>query len=338
LQFLPGQNFDCGQCTKCCRGWRVGVDTVSRQRIEDFAGQQAVELFQGRPILKRNADGSCAQLNLRGLCSAHEVKPDGCRQFPFRLCRTPDGVMVGVSFYCSAIQENSGRELSAHRCELDSMVDDLPILGATPLLVWQTPKPISMAWETYRLVDTFLWERLLHDDIRETLARALWAIIACVRTGRTLISSEQLQTALNNSLPACSPPNEPFEWLLRTLSYRVLAQTDNLLLAALHEDQVITWRSWNGRISDLSSTTGDQALLVRYLRALVFRKYLIQRRSVLVNLIALNLAPTLWGLWSNPKIGEIEYAVDQCERRVYTHSSTLDDVFESIASELMTAI
>ena len=338
MQFLPGQNFDCGQCTKCCRGWRVGVDAASRQRLEDFAGKAAIELYQGRPILRRQADGSCGQLDANGLCTAHQIKPDGCRQFPFRLCRTPEGVSVGVSFYCSSVQENSGRRLSAHQAELEQLAADLPILGNQPLLVWDKSKPISMPWQSYRLLDAFLWDGLEIDDPRERLARSLWAVIFCLRQGRSSIEPEQLQSALAASLGPCSPPNEPFEWRLRTLAYQVIAQTDDLSLSALEGDQRISWGNWQGRTSDLSSSKGDQALLVRYLRALVFRKFLIQRRSILTNLAALNLAPTLWGLWSNPGIGPAGYAIDQCERRVFTHSNSLDPVLDHLAEELMKII
>ena len=122
LRYLPGQNFDCSLCGKCCAGWRILVDDESASKIRGSALELRVIQETGHPALTgrrgqretaHNAQGQCVFLNGQQLCSVQsdlgaESKPTGCHKFPFQYCRTPHGVFIGVSFYCSAAQRNHG--------------------------------------------------------------------------------------------------------------------------------------------------------------------------------------------------------------------------------------
>ena len=346
MHFLPEQNFDCGSCTKCCRGWRIRVDAATAAKIQREDALEATE----RGLFARKTDsGACIFLDPQSLCSLHsqqgrEHKPKGCRQFPFRLTRTPDGVYVGVSFYCSAVQANHGRPAEVHRPQLEELAADLPIVGAQPLPVHGS---ISLDWQGYRLLDDFLLRELAIQPPDLALGRALWAVCQISRGAR----SRRLAHFIEESQAALTPPAEPFilmeEHFFALLVARCEAppgQRESFRRALLSRSPVTFERfgGWRGSLRDLKLLRPPslEGWLRHYLKALVFRKFLITRRPLLDNLAVLYLVPSLLTFWTalssrgrgSREIEEVDIhrALDECENRVITHPHDLDEVYAEV--------
>lgn len=96
--------------------------------------------------------GRCRLLTSDLLCSLHRdqgwaSKPRACRQFPFFLVETPDGVQVGLSFRCSAVQQNVGPDWSEHLPQLRQLVaEGIPRAGFEAVSLG----PAQLSWATYR--------------------------------------------------------------------------------------------------------------------------------------------------------------------------------------------
>lgn len=146
-------------------------------------GYQPLRLLDsGRVFLNKKEDGSCTYLNEEKRCSIHArdgylAKPWTCQTFPFHAEPTPDGIFIGLSFACTAVAQQSGRPLEAHREDLtqrfEGRLDD-----ATYLLWGETP----LSWEHYRLVEARLTRGLAE---RFDLGLLLGAAALCqvVKTG-----------------------------------------------------------------------------------------------------------------------------------------------------------
>lgn len=84
-------------------------------------------------------DPTCVFLE-ESLCSIHEQKPTTCRQYPFQFTRTPDGLYVGASFFCTSIRDNSGRPMAEHAVELLDLIPQA--------IISEVPETVS--WSDYR--------------------------------------------------------------------------------------------------------------------------------------------------------------------------------------------
>jgi Fe-S-cluster containining protein len=123
LRILEGENFSCHSCTNCCRDWHVELLAGEAERIGKLAWPDQDELrgadfflqHAGKTFLAHRADGSCIFLNLaNGRCRIHEqfgadVKPLGCRLFPFQITPTFDGeASVSARYDCPTVRKNVG--------------------------------------------------------------------------------------------------------------------------------------------------------------------------------------------------------------------------------------
>src|SRR4051794_18388731 len=102
LRVLDNENFSCHSCTNCCRDWHVELLPGEAQRLEQLAwaagdplvGAKVLFEHAGKTFVAHRTDGSCVFLNLdNGRCRIHEqfgaeVKPLGCRLFPFQITPT----------------------------------------------------------------------------------------------------------------------------------------------------------------------------------------------------------------------------------------------------------
>lgn len=138
MQLLyPRQRYQCVQCGKSCGEWRIWVEPelVSQLRQHPLALRLEVA---GESFLQQDEDGwnylvydsnrRCHFLKDERLCGLHASsgwlsKPRACRQFPFFLLVTPQGVQVGLSFRCSAVQQDVGVEWLEHEADLRQLLD-----------------------------------------------------------------------------------------------------------------------------------------------------------------------------------------------------------------------
>lgn len=159
---FPRQVYDCAECGKCCGGWRILVEPELVERVQASAPVQRLAKsgyvpFEPGPDglfkLAFNSEGRCHFLRSDKLCELHADlgaadKPRACRQFPFFLVETPEGVQAGLSFCCTAVQQNQGRPLEQHEDSLRELADtgNYPRLGFGPIR-WSEAR--TMDWTAY---------------------------------------------------------------------------------------------------------------------------------------------------------------------------------------------
>lgn len=100
---------------------------------------------------------TCVFLTEQKLCDIHaelgaRAKPITCQQYPFQFTRTPDGLFIGASFFCTSIRQNSGRPMLEHSLELLELLPQA--------IISQVPDPIpldehnSIGWGEYRRLES----------------------------------------------------------------------------------------------------------------------------------------------------------------------------------------
>lgn len=137
LNLPEGLNYTCTQCGRSCRMFHeITVDRVSRERLFSLdyrplmrEGQQEKTPLVPSPVnpereMLHLPDGRCVFQAETGLCNIHsahgeQAKPQVCQDFPFRFVETPAGIFVGMSFACTAVQENYGAPVESHRRDLE---------------------------------------------------------------------------------------------------------------------------------------------------------------------------------------------------------------------------
>lgn len=176
---FPQQRYGCIQCGKSCGGWRIWVEPELLETLQrhPLALEQPVVQTdaQGAHSLRYDEHGRCRFVRSDQLCALHadlgwSSKPRACRQFPFFLVDTPDGFHVGLSFRCSAVQQNRGVEWSEHVPDLEQLLAGAhyPRVGYEPARLG----PTELSWDEYGE-----WERnwLAALAEGEELAPAVWA-------------------------------------------------------------------------------------------------------------------------------------------------------------------
>lgn len=117
------------------------------------AGQPyLIEHENGWHHLGYDEKGRCFFLEGERRCGLHAAsgwlsKPRACRQFPFFLVETPEGTQVGLSFRCSAVQQDQGLDWEEHRADLEQLVGS----GSYPRVGFQPVQFGShwLDWKTY---------------------------------------------------------------------------------------------------------------------------------------------------------------------------------------------
>ena len=125
------QNWDCQNCSDCCRTYIVPVtagerEIIARQNWSAEPGFENLETVVNAgdgDSLAHTADGACVFLGADNRCRIHAkfgaaAKPKACRIYPFVLVPAGDHWRVGIRFACPTATANQGRSLSAHAGEL----------------------------------------------------------------------------------------------------------------------------------------------------------------------------------------------------------------------------
>ena len=139
------------------------------------AAGKSWQLEQDGPHLRlvQDSEGRCLELSEQNLCKVHPDKPLVCRQFPFLLAESPDGVHVGVSFRCTAVFQEQGVDWSEHLPGLEAL-----LARGVPRIGFESA-PIGdyrLDWETYKDWEAHWLRRLPHDlcdGVASTLGVAL---------------------------------------------------------------------------------------------------------------------------------------------------------------------
>lgn len=318
MKFLPDQNYDCVQCGRACReGWDLLVDPATRGRLRGSElelrvmqekGISETLVAKGNQVVMACQEGQCVYLDERTLCRIHSemgpsAKPLGCRQFPFFLVETPEDTYVGLSYYCTAAQQNVGRPLSVHQADLEALLRKKPArkVGFAPLVLDGSSE---LTWDEYLVLERYVWDGLAEGLPERVLASAVWGACCKVSEGGPLVLDPGVSAVFDRS-------SELFDIRLMCLSILVASQEADTpeeawpLTEAIRADEVVTltrW-GWSGRRTEIDALAGTlpswlQDEIARYLRSLVFRKFLALDRTVLQNLLALYMLPPILRTYS----------------------------------------
>ncbi len=318
-------HYDCLTCGKSCGGWRVIVDDEARERLEHHPRVEAVRAAGYQPFLQgpdglwrlsENQAGRCHYLREDRLCSLHadsglEVKPRACRQFPFFLVETPAGHQVGLSFRCTAVQQNHGRPVSAHREQLEGLVatGQYPRrgFGAIPF-TRDTPG----TWEQYLELESFVRANL----------KSLPA--ACGAVASRPLGPYQGQ---GPGVPGLT------EFLAAALlGYLETDQPDEMRqnTQALREGRAILSRRLGREVqAPLLIDEPPDAEAARYLDHLVERKYLLEGPSVLARLVGLSVLVPVLAWYRRIFDGDFVPGVEIVEGEVVGHVQPLESFYLS---------
>lgn len=351
--FLPGQGFDCIRCGQCCRGgWGVGVEEGCRERLEGSA--LLARLEEGGPVLipagpehkAAEREGHCVFLDGHGLCAiqaefGEDAKPQGCTRFPFLLLQTPEALLVGVSFCCPAVQRNHGRPLPDWRDWLEARATPCPRVGFRPL---QAGAGQALDWQEYLRLEEGLHQDVLGPDPARALFRRLQGF--CRGLKGTPVGSGDLDPGLLVLRPYALAA------LVGTLEAPTPQEAPGLSRVLLFGEEVRLHRfGWSGDPEfllarlDQSGPPELEHEIVRYLQALLFRKWPATERPVLQNLLLLALVPWLVRLYAwaaaaarkapAPEARDAHRALSWLDRRLLTHSSGLEPLLASLAEGIL---
>lgn len=135
LHLPPNQRYDCVMCGRGCSDfWEIPVDPASEERLAKYDLKPHQQRLRDEPpfvpsefdardrALCREHD-VCTFLTEDKKCALHAAlgpreKPQTCIDFPFRYVDTPQGTFIGLTFACTAVLEQAGREVEAHREDL----------------------------------------------------------------------------------------------------------------------------------------------------------------------------------------------------------------------------
>ncbi len=341
------------------------VDPYSARKIRESGLDLRVIQEKGVPCaLKRDEDGelvtmrengTCVFLRDDGLCRVHselgiESKPLGCRQFPFMIRPTPDGIVVGVSFFCTAVQQNAGRPLEEHIGEIEAIVSGMRfhVLGDTPLRLFREQ---TMTWSAYRGMEEAFLDHLERSGLQVAAGQVLYALSRLIVMGDTGELDQELISACTDSdgfdnRMLSSAQVRFFVSALIGVRETPAGQDSRALIESIEAGREVCFPrfSWKGRIStiDIERYKVDFADEIdRYGRALVFRKFLVLKRDLYTNLALLYLVPELLGVYAGisawrrgaslPSFEDHCFALDIIERDVLTHARGLDHLYDAFA-------
>lgn len=345
LIFPKGQLFECNRCGKCCASaWAPEVEPPGRERIGSSYLALKVASSKDRLPLTTRTDGRvevakddrgiCVFLDDDSSCRLHQegehFKPVACQQFPFLFRDTPEGTVVGVSFLCSSIQQNTGRPLEDYSEDLMRLLSHRKpmTIPRQVALTWGR----SLDWETYKGLEEKL---MLADGVAATARIMRWHIA--------------LWTYMEDAPPLLTtdfPDDTPMPFLYRLESILSLSLIAKLEDSEEHEDLLgdllesravrLPRSDWEGHVQSLPTLVPiDQAPWLfpeidRYLRALVQRKFLLVQTPLLSNLCLLSSLPYILVYYtclyslkngkSTPTREDFYRALDLVELELVTHS------------------
>lgn len=378
LLFPEGHHYDCGSCTKCCRTvWNVHVSPCAYTRIVGTPLFERMKAEHGRdPVYMDEVggektalalvnQGGCIFLGPDRLCAVHrelgvDAKPLGCREFPFLPVPTPDGVYVGLSFYCSAVQAGHGRPIEAHAADIEGMLGEYRYerVGFEPIRLDGARR---ISWAAYKALEAFAAARLADDvttagfDVACVVARACRDLAP---SGDGVIDDDAFADALSQHKRVAMDDvlTRVERMFLEGVSGVLESDSPDTCRAnteAIFRRGVVRSASFGGEV-DLSgfddfraraADDGAKAEMRRYFDHLLFRKFLALKRPLAHNAAAFYLAGPLLAWYrdlsayaagrSAPDPEDTRKALDVIERGFVMHARNMDPFFAQLADTLV---
>ena len=343
---LPSLHYDCISCGKSCRELQVEVTAQESLRLKqspttqawEKAGYTPLQLVGEEIFLSKTESGDCRYLTDEIRCSLHQEggfahKPRACQEFPFVTRPTPDGVFVGLSFYCTAVAESRGREMTGRQDELAFLLVSSRSEPVAPDSQWSLWESQAVDWPNYLNVEKFCTAGI-REDPRQGLLHAVWRLGAAV-------CRDDLGY-LSKPLGSPGVPMDLVQQIARRMIPRMESADDSgsgLLEAALREGHGLESRALGHRLEfvPLPSQYPDWLVqeLARYQAHVLFRKGLLAAPNVLSRACLLVLASELVAIYAygiaayrQSEIDPQDYyrAVGVVEGRLMLHAYGMEDL------------
>lgn len=375
LIFAPGQNYECIKCAKgCTEQWDIGVNSKCYNAVKGSAVELRVIQERGTPgmeafpphragrVVGRVENNRCLFLAPDNLCDIHrelgiESKPLPCREFPFVYRDTPDGVLVGTTYFCTSAQQNTGRPLAEHAEEAMAILGD-----RKPDKIGYEPLPViegySIDWPSYKEL-----EAQVDKDCQQSVAGALSKVVRAL-TSFTMTPPPSKDPAAAGAhlleLYQHSKPNElHFDPMMASqLDFFIGAVAGVIEVGRNVEHQRICHAFTHAesyemprlgaevdfsvaRMQRLDIEQDFSEPIVRYFRSLLFRKFLVHDRSLLEGAVLAYLANRLLTLYTSlyaqkngrdPEQEDLFKAMDLVEADLITHAQGYEALVSTMAN------
>ncbi len=327
LIFPQGFRYACQNCGRCCSGWNIHVDVKTANELKRTSPYQDLLKKGIDPLIidsdddtystTRLPNGDCIFLSPGNLCAIHRdvgysSKPLGCRQFPFKIRHTPDGVVVGLSFYCPAVIANSGDPVESCGQEIRSWVYEHKYgsVGEVPL---PFDDILQVDWKAYKSLESYIQFCLAQGtDVLEALweAEKTLLLISILYSGReaSLLETPQIEDAFREIFNSDFRSIQVFQQLSLFFAFTIVgvlestgpedarATTEAAMnggaFYSLHFNKTINLAGF-GEYYQAHPAPWKSGPMRRYIDHLIFRTFLVEREPVLHRMTALYMAASL---------------------------------------------
>ena len=325
--FLPrGYHFECQSCSKCCHFWNFTVDPDTFSRLQKTQMWDKIKKKYPREEMiwydperdtafLKKIDGHCVMLE-KNLCSIHrdmgaQAKPYGCRAFPFILTITPDGVYAGLSHVCPSVQDNVGQPLENYLPQLREMLNQRHLDDKVQDDILITCN-LRTNWEGYKQIEKHLDKSIEESGIINGLIKVLTdiAILSVLekKSGTSFLEAEDLKKILEHIVHSNIADDKDFDLFMTQMVSSMISvletvdpkdtgrNTEIILTGGTLEcesfDQNINIKPIEYYMKSCSIFTENE-MFSRYIKHLIWRKFLLSRITVTAGLTSLFLLPRM---------------------------------------------
>lgn len=274
LELPTIQNWNCHNCSGCCREHGIFITETEKRRIESqnwvqsgcIAANTPTILLEksllGQPVyrLAQQADGACVFLDEQGLCRIHgkfgeAAKPLACRIYPYAFHPKGGGVTVSLRFSCPSVTQNLGKSITRQAQEIreiaELVVPKNRSMSPPPVLVEKTQLNWKETLEIVQRLDASMADPSVSITLK--LLRTLFWLNLVQQTNYQKIRGDRLSELLEllteaapaevPELPEAVPPSR-----LAKMQFRLMAGRYSRKDTFASMD-----KSWKGRVKLLSA-------------------------------------------------------------------------------------
>jgi len=312
---LPdGFNYSCiPDCGLCCQGWEIHVEFKEYEILSKTDWNRISEKFKNRKIFTDSKDGrkyfelvdnKCIFLDTANYCIIHrqlgyDAKAHTCKRYPLNFVKTPDGIVLRLSFVCPSILHNTGERLDEQTDYIENIFrtsgDDYYSIIEPVYLDDET----SLSWNEYLQVENALLKLLdsagNYEDMLKAGAKFLRYVCSNKKNGLQipdiLKNSDQKSFFEKNPEPGITKRRLYLavfatQGLLRQLSKIALNRYSTVIKIALGKGKIVIngTKTYLEKIDEVKFGINDRDIspaIKRYLRHLIFAKWHLMPASKL---------------------------------------------------------
>ncbi|MFP4498454.1 MAG: YkgJ family cysteine cluster protein [Vulcanimicrobiota bacterium] len=357
VYFPPNFSAECSNCGFCCRLWKIQMDMDTYNQVKSLDIYEKMET-ENKCLIDVNTDNDTAIINLvenncgflskDNLCLIHseagfEAKPLPCRQFPLNLFLTPEGIYVGFSHVCPSVGENKNQGFDEKK--YIPLIEELIRKNKFKSLLAQNlplAPGVDIDWQGYNLVENFLRSKLPEESTADLQLWEPLMILAFVvlNTQLPFINSHNLSTLIKKVDKTTLPEfNEIFRELFDGIAWTVLSivESDEDEMKMPNYQALLNQSNFKSNTFDVDIPINElnrymnlhedievENRIRNYIKHLLWRKYLIEKGTILGNLGALEVVFRLckWYIYAyaftrkapHPEISDIKQGIAVVER------------------------